>query len=723
MAKPQKPRNTSQKSSPLVFHDDHKTRAKGAGQAYESAKSRHLVMTEVESRTPFHRFMRIGAIAVTILLVLVIAVWSSITYYREQNSPVTSGNLVTKLSDIYSTTYQNRALRRIESKKNSGHYDQHHMLVLLNPYDTNTTSAYVYFRTERVAKVSYTISAQDTKYPDFSAVAYQQNAYQHEHEFTVIGLIPSTRNAVTFTITYQDGTTEQVMRKYTSRDLLGEEAIKISAKTAQSGVQIQSSNTNISTTHGETNANAIDDSSALAASSMSSGLYAILGDARFDQRFLLFYDANGVLRAEIPLNGYQATRLLFSGGVMYYASANNQISAMDRLGRLVNIYNLPSNYTLYNDFAFDSDGNIVAIATDKTDTEFGYAAIDQGSAIIQIDIHNNGSVKKLVDLRDVLKKYRTQVYTTVSKKVKSVDWLQLNSIQWMPNGSILLSSRETSSLISISNLESTPKLNYVVGPSELWNSFGYTKQVYSRSSDFHYFAGQSNVSVERTADLSEGQYYVTMLNNNYAHSSTLPDFDWDTVTPYATTSTNGKAHNHSRFSRYLIDEKTNTFTLVSSFTVPYSSTHGDAQRFGNTILATVSNSGSWALYTTSGKLLRRYTVKPQLSVKTLYRVMAYDMQGYWFADANAANRLSNIPSDSSSESSTSPSSDSDSSASESTESEDDSDSTEIGKAESAYSTYSTSAIFSSTPTGGFDAINATATYGLNTLIVSSNFLD
>ena len=70
------------------------------------------------------------------------------------------------------------------------------MLIEYNPFGTNTQSLYVYFKTDAAVKVSYTIHVKDDGISDFSRDVYQDEEYQTEHEFQVIGLIPDTENTI-----------------------------------------------------------------------------------------------------------------------------------------------------------------------------------------------------------------------------------------------------------------------------------------------------------------------------------------------------------------------------------------------------------------------------------------------------------------------------------------------------------------------------------------------
>ena len=70
------------------------------------------------------------------------------------------------------------------------------MLIKENPYGTNTLSLYVYFTTEELVSVSYTVSVEDESIDDFSQTPAGEDDFDTEHEFQVLGLIPEESNTL-----------------------------------------------------------------------------------------------------------------------------------------------------------------------------------------------------------------------------------------------------------------------------------------------------------------------------------------------------------------------------------------------------------------------------------------------------------------------------------------------------------------------------------------------
>ncbi len=80
----------------------------------------------------------------------------------------------------------------------AGGYTVKNMLIEKNPFGTNAQSLYVYFCTKDPVSVSYKVDAEDKKIGEFSANVWQEEEYQTEHEFQVVGLVPEMENKITF---------------------------------------------------------------------------------------------------------------------------------------------------------------------------------------------------------------------------------------------------------------------------------------------------------------------------------------------------------------------------------------------------------------------------------------------------------------------------------------------------------------------------------------------
>lgn len=470
-----------------------------------------------------------------------------------------------------------------------------------DPYATNTRSLYVYFTTEQPTTVSYTVAAEG--YPDFSADAYEGvDGATTEHEFLVLGLLPDVTNTITLTITDETGgTTERVIERE-GLGLLGTEEVRL-----EQPVQPDEG------------------------ADLSNGLYAILGNDSDDQDFMFYYDANGVLRGEVPILFYRSHRLLFDDdGLMWFSASTEKMAAMDRLGRLVKILDLGDRYILHHDYAFDADQNLVLLATELNRSDG--CVQDQ---IVKLDT-DTGKVTPLLDMGDMFPEYKMSTdHAGIDESDLSAtgkwDWIHFNTIQMLPDGSALLSARETSTIIKIDDLEGTPTLDYMIGEPSVWAGTPQEDDFLTKVGDFPDTGGQHSITYVDDPALSDGQYYLYMFDNNYGSAQTRPDFDWTVIDGIVTKYSIATEGAYSQYRRYLVDESAGTYTEVNAFDVPYSPLVSSAQELdGGRVLIDSGLQGLFGVYDEStGELLAQYRMK--LNTSYIYRVYQYDFKGFYFA--------------------------------------------------------------------------------------------
>lgn len=562
--------------------------------------------------------------------------------------------LTKKIEKIYTEDYQTSAATKLAAKKAADTYTVDNMLVVQNPYGTNTTSLYVYFTTTDATSVKYTVSAPSTDYPDFSATAYQKSTYQTSHEFSVLGLIPNTTNTITFTIKSKAGKTVTKSITYKMGSLLGNEEVQVKQTKTTSGTKV------------------------------SDGLYAILGNDSDGQDYMFYYDNSGVLRGEVPILYYRAHRLLFKNGLMYFSASTHDIVAMNRLGKIEKFYTTTSRYLLHHDYAMDSDGNLVVLATDTK-------ASTIQDRIITINA-KSGKITRVVNMAALMCTYEeTTVSATMgssstestaaktggdsdadtsdcaSKTVVSdsessttatdpddrsdeeaadsgtsttKDWLHLNTIQLLPDGSAVLSSRETSTIIKLKNIETgTPSIGYMIGTTSFWKGTDFAKYLLKKDTsdgDWTDTGGQHTVTYEADDSLPSGQYYLYMFDNNYGSSNTRPDYDWNSQwsTMNTTMDEDDDANNgdtYSHYYKYLVDENKGTYKLVQSIDLPYSAIVSSTQDLDDGTILTDSgySKGTWGVYSSDGTLLQQY--KMTVLKNIIYRVYKYDFTGFYFS--------------------------------------------------------------------------------------------
>ena len=93
----------------------------------------------------------------------------------------------------------------------------------------------------------------------------------------------------------------------------------------------------------------------------------------------------------------------------------------------------------------------------------------------------------------------------------AMNWIHVNSIELVDEDSVLLSSRETSTIIKIDNIYDESTIDYMIGSPNFWEGSGYEDLLLTQVGEFSLQAGQHALTVETDDSLSDGQYYVTLF--------------------------------------------------------------------------------------------------------------------------------------------------------------------------------------------------------------------
>lgn len=338
----------------------------------------------------------------------------------------------------------------------------------------------------------------------------------------------------------------------------------------------------------------------------------MLGNDSTALDFIYYYDNEGTLRGEVPILGYRGHRLIFDDDHMYYSISETKMAQVNRVGQVTNVYDL-GNYELHHDYVFDNDGNMLILASDQTQ--------DSIEDIILCLDTDTGGVMEVLDLEELFGSYKDEC---TADDDGELDWMHINTIQWLGDGDILLSSRETSSIIKVEDLYDTPEVSYIIGSKSFWKDTEYESLVLEQNGDFTVQGGQHSVTYVEDDSLGDGRYYLYMYNNNIGMSETNPDFDWASE---GLTEDSAKEGETSYYYEYLVDEDAGTFELTDSFEVPYSGYVSSAQNLETNTVIDSGFKGLFAEYDKDHELIASYTMNVE---KFIYRVYKYNFDGFYF---------------------------------------------------------------------------------------------
>ena len=505
----------------------------------------------------------------------------------------------------YNVEKQAAIKEKLDAEYAADSYDETTPFVKADPFGTDTLSCYVRFATTDPVAVSYEVAGRkkfvdSPKVAAFSRTPRGGETPATDHEFKVIGLIPNHKNTVTLTCAGQDGTSRSSKFTVKTPAFKGEEEERLAV------------------TAGESN------------TPLADGLFTILGNDSSKLDFMYLYDNAGQIRGEVPIIGYRSHRLLFPGdGSMIMSVSTTKMAQINAIGQVVNVWST-GDYELHHDYAFDDDGNLLVLAShvgSEADLDIDRAAVkkDKGERvnvedlIIKIDV-TTGDVSLVLDLGDIFPDLKANAKVAQDG---DLDWIHINTIQWLGNGAVLLSSRETSTVFKLTDIYGTPTVDWLMGSPDFWAGSGFEDKLLQAQGDFTLNAGQHSVTYLPNSDTATtGRYQVLLYDNNFGAAESYPKFDWGQLGAAVVTDYSKGTHSFGRI--FAVDETARAYELEDQIAVPFSGYVSSAQRVGSSssMLVASGQAKTFTEYDRYGLPIATYEMEAE---KFIYRVYKYEL--------------------------------------------------------------------------------------------------
>lgn len=283
-------------------------------------------------------------------------------------------------------------------------------------------------------------------------------------------------------------------------------------------------------------------------------------------------------------------------------------------------------YMLHHDINYSGENTLVALVERE-----GTEAVED--VVIELDLET-GAITELVDFTELMADYVEEYAHVIGPtdtffwQAGELDWIHLNTVEYLAeDDSLIVSSRETSTIMKVANVHADPTLDYFIGDEGFWEGTPYEGLNLVQKGDFKLQYGQHSVEYDGEGP-TEGSYYLLMFDNNYWALSTRSGYSPNLAdTDVSTDLYNGTT---SYVYRYLVDEVAGTFELVMSFPVPYSSIVSNVAHTPESTNYVVNSGISHVFgeYDESGALIRQFSYDCQLQG---YRVFKESFEGFWFA--------------------------------------------------------------------------------------------
>ncbi len=462
-----------------------------------------------------------------------------------------------KGDDIYSSGYQEGALKQLTTIKESKVYTIENPLFIQNPFGTNSNGLYIYVGTpSQKVRINYLISVPIESIPDFRNSLYVNSTIGTDVEGQIIGLIEGQRNKIVISITDLHG------------NMISQRAYYL----------------DISTSHDlETKLNTVYGTEL----TFTRGLFSFFHRDGVNSRFL-FYDNHGILRANIPTRTQsEDAKVLQVKNEIFYSIGKNEYILVNNLGKVTNRYTWDGDGKLF-DCDYDEENNKVIFLANTKESSM----ISRG---IELDIVK-GKWSDIIDFETLLSDAKSD---TIKEEGNQKDWLDLSSIQIIEGKDILVCSRVLSTVFRINNIYTGPVIRWLISEDSKWDSKNYESLQLTESGEKTTKNSIDSMYYGTNRNLSEGQIYLSFIN-------------------YETLDVTNDSK-HSVFYKYLIEESQNRYRLIQKLIFPYHKGECSSMLYGNHIILSFSTEKQFFEYDDKGNIIATYQLSNKKAFYKVYK--------------------------------------------------------------------------------------------------------
>lgn len=416
--------------------------------------------------------------------------------------------------------------------------------VKVNPYGTSPLTALMIFKTDKAAKVTYTVVGKT----DNTSITNTVKGYQTTHQVPIVGLYANYSNQVQVTLTYKDGTTEQ--KTFT-------------IKTGKLPKNLR--DTKITVSKSNKSKMEIGNNELTYINKTSEEPFAV--------------DADGNIRWYSTLYSRHTFVQLSNGHLLIQNRTNgnkgsyNVLSETDYLGRIYRRYrfsdklgksSLEQYITAVHHDALELPNHNLLVTISGGDK---YAE----DVIAEID-YKTGKTVKVIDFKKLLPSSMYRNYNSTTTKGGKIDWLHMNSLYYdQKTGNLLVSAR---------NQDITMSINYKTGKIN-WIYSGKKKSSWPKK------YRSKLLTPTKGTKITGGQHDLTLLSDKNGKLKVLL-YDNNIDVTNGDSKTSGK---YSQAVQYTIDTKKMTIKQTWSYGKSlgkdnFTRVIGSAQRLsnGNTLI-------------------------------------------------------------------------------------------------------------------------------------------